>query len=595
MRSFLRRNVSVVIVAIVTAVVMGTPPVVAHVTKKLSHLTQHLDPRYVNVGENVPWGTVSGIPAGFADGVDNTGGVANDLDCTACVGESELTFNPATQAELDAHKTSNDHDGRYFTESELQTPGTINTVGNPVDWTKLKNVPSGFADGLDDSGGTANDLTCSGCVDTADLASNAVTSAKILDEQVTTDDISNGTITAADLAFDPATQAELDALGADDGTINQAGDPVHWTKLNGVPGGFADGLDDTGFSLPVFATTVADSNGGGFHTGTVGSDGLGLFVEQGGSGGLVVVHCQNVACTSSTKEPISGIAPGPVTLSPDGFGLIAHSNTSAQPVVTHCENLSCSSHTTSAAFDSAVQSAKDITLGADGLGLIAYVKSGDLWTAHCSNATCSSVTTAAIDTGAPNVGSEVSITVGTDGLGLISYDDESSSDLKVAHCTNVVCDAATVVPVDTGPGAGRESSITIGSDGLGLVSYQKGLGDLGVAHCNDVLCSAATSSVLDAAPSGVFATSIAVGADGLGVSAYHDFSTGDLRVLHCSNLACSSATTTAADTGPDVGWFAALTVGADGMPLIAYFDNANGDMKVMHCSNPFCVPYARRR
>src|SRR5688500_15255354 len=114
MRAFLRRNVSVDMVAVITAVFTATPPVVAHVTKRLSDLVGHLDARYVGVGESVPWGTVSGIPAGFADGVDNTGGTASDLDCTGCVGESELGFNPATQGELDAHKTSNDHDGRYF-------------------------------------------------------------------------------------------------------------------------------------------------------------------------------------------------------------------------------------------------------------------------------------------------------------------------------------------------------------------------------------------------------------------------------------------------------------------------------------------------
>jgi hypothetical protein len=31
----------------------------------------------------------------------------------------------------------------------LATPGTINAADNPVDWTKLKSVPAGFADGLD--------------------------------------------------------------------------------------------------------------------------------------------------------------------------------------------------------------------------------------------------------------------------------------------------------------------------------------------------------------------------------------------------------------------------------------------------------------
>jgi hypothetical protein len=44
------------------------------------------------------------------------------------------------------------HDDRYYTESELSTPGTINEVSNPVDWTKLKSVPAGFADGVDDVG-----------------------------------------------------------------------------------------------------------------------------------------------------------------------------------------------------------------------------------------------------------------------------------------------------------------------------------------------------------------------------------------------------------------------------------------------------------
>jgi hypothetical protein len=44
------------------------------------------------------------------------------------------------------------HDDRYYTEPELNTAGTINQAGNPVDWTKLKGVPAGFADAVDDTG-----------------------------------------------------------------------------------------------------------------------------------------------------------------------------------------------------------------------------------------------------------------------------------------------------------------------------------------------------------------------------------------------------------------------------------------------------------
>jgi len=48
--------------------------------------------------------------------------------------------------------TSHNHDERYYTETELKTAGTINQTSNPVDWTKLKGVPAGFADGTDDTG-----------------------------------------------------------------------------------------------------------------------------------------------------------------------------------------------------------------------------------------------------------------------------------------------------------------------------------------------------------------------------------------------------------------------------------------------------------
>jgi hypothetical protein len=48
--------------------------------------------------------------------------------------------------------TGHIHDERYYTEEELSEDGTINLPGNPVDWTKLKGVPEGLADGVDDEG-----------------------------------------------------------------------------------------------------------------------------------------------------------------------------------------------------------------------------------------------------------------------------------------------------------------------------------------------------------------------------------------------------------------------------------------------------------
>jgi hypothetical protein len=40
----------------------------------------------------------------------------------------------------------------YALDDDLSQPGTLNDPANPMEWTKLKNVPGGFADGTDDVG-----------------------------------------------------------------------------------------------------------------------------------------------------------------------------------------------------------------------------------------------------------------------------------------------------------------------------------------------------------------------------------------------------------------------------------------------------------
>lgn len=45
----------------------------------------------------------------------------------------------------------------YALREDLFVPGTINDPSNPVDWTMLKNVPTDFADGIDNEGGGAGD------------------------------------------------------------------------------------------------------------------------------------------------------------------------------------------------------------------------------------------------------------------------------------------------------------------------------------------------------------------------------------------------------------------------------------------------------
>ena len=92
--------------------------------------------------------------------------------------------------------------------------------------------------------------------------------------------------------------------------------------------------------------------------------------------------------------------------------------------------------------------------------------------------------------------------LGTDGLALISYHDDSSHDLKVAHCDDSECTSFTVNTLDSVDDVGEWTSITIGSDDLPVISYYDATNeDLKAAHCDDSECTSFTASTLDSTDS----------------------------------------------------------------------------------------------
>jgi hypothetical protein len=137
------------------------------------------------------------------------------------------------------------------------------------------------------------------------------------------------------------------------------------------------------------------------------------------------------------------------------------------------------------------------------------------------------------------------VTIGADGLALISYHDVTNRKLKVAHCSNQACTAATLTTLDNSTGnVGQFTAVTIGADRLGLISY-------------------------------------------------YDATNHNLKVAHCSDRACTSATYTTLDRTGDVGEDSSVIIGADGLALISYYDVTNGNLKVIHCSDRFCIPHHR--
>jgi len=253
-----------------------------------------------------------------------------------------------------------------------------------------------------------------------------------------------------------------------------------------------------------------------------------------------------------------------------------------------------------------------MVIGADGQPLIAHASGGELKVIHCKGFECGDppdVTT--LDASAGVNVTDTSITLGADGLGLIAYLDLAHIAVRVTHCALVACTAWLTSPVDNS-GTDADPSITVGNDGRGLISYWRQVGGPGgafhVAHCNDLGCSTSASFQVDfvgGATSVGHRSSITIGADGLGVMSYRYENEQSMRVAHCSNVDCSSSVhgtvlpTATFAPGYTVGDWTAITLANDGLPLVAtYAVNPNPALSapvLLHCSNAFCTDYFRRR
>jgi hypothetical protein len=398
-------------------------------------------------------------------------------------------------------------------------------------------------------------------------------------------------------ALGPTGPRGLEGIDGADGPVGPPG-PTGVTGLQGQQG--EPGPPGVGFGRPGYASSTVDGAGGRPGGLAIGADGLALITYDGGLS-LKVARCTDVACTSSTTSTVDTCPTGcqlysSIAIGADGLGLISYTGFSVEHLrVAHCSNPACSEATLSTLGgpnDFAFQTTS-VAIGADGLGLIAFVEPKGLVpkVAHCNNVTCTDATITSFDPQAFVFRDGISVTIGSDGLPLISY---QSFGLKVAHCSNFACTAATTATLQSGD-LGDWSSISTGSEGLGLVSYfNRETESLMAAHCSNVNCSSATISTLDSGNIGGF-TSLAIGSDGLGVISYEAPQTnpGPLKVAHCSNITCSSGSIATVDqTGNLFG--TGLTAGVDGLPLVAYH-NQTGGVRAVHCSNVFCIPYFQRR
>jgi hypothetical protein len=414
------------------------------------------------VAEPPAWDDLTGVPAGFADGLDDdttyASGAGLDLVGTLFAVDFGTGFDEVARG---------DH-----THVLLERPGFDRTAVDSSDAVGFMTSATIGSDGLgvvsyyDHTHGALKVAHCE------DLACDSAGSE-------TVDDVGN------------AGAPSSIAIGADGFPLVSYAEATEASQELRIAH-----CEDVTCTSATKTTLDSVGQAGIWNAITVGADGRGL-IAYWANAALKVAHCDDLACTSATtttydSEGNVGLYAS-ITIGADGFGLIAFRDNHADELkVLHCENVSCSSAAINTFDTNELEASTAITTGEDGLGLIAYVFGRntpggferDLKVAHCENAACSLQSDTTVATGL--TADSFSVTVGGDGRGLVSY---AAGGLSVAHCNDPACSSATTAAVDPGGGLGETSSATIGSDGLALISYwDSGAGDLKVAHCSNPFC-----------------------------------------------------------------------------------------------------------
>jgi len=197
--------------------------------------------------------------------------------------------------------------------------------------------------------------------------------------------------------------------------------------------------------------STVDTGNVGEHTSiAVGADGMPIISYYDvPNDNLKVAWCGDGACAAGNL--VSTVDGGPqdhgryssIAIGQDGLPIIAHYCASQASLrVARCDDVPCSGATPYDLDTSAdVGSHVSLTIGTDGLPVMAYhdATNGTLKLAKCSRPDCSiSGVTTVVDPDAV-AGHFASITIGADGMPLIAYRDVTGDRLRVVKCANAFC------------------------------------------------------------------------------------------------------------------------------------------------------------
>ena len=227
----------------------------------------------------------------------------------------ELVAAPYARQADNADRLGGTAAASFALSSALSTAGTINLPGNPVDWTKLKSVPAGFADGTDNAGvGDGNSLDAPDgspvnaiyVEDDGDVVVNAPTTWPA--QLQISSQWRSGVRVAADSRFlmDPALFSEADSTSSIVGNAGAALGgmtvPLTPSGVAGVGYGSANGAYFLSMGSGYGADCRSSGAGSAVYGKAVGSGysgefegGLGVWMEREGS--YPVLQARNMSTT----------------------------------------------------------------------------------------------------------------------------------------------------------------------------------------------------------------------------------------------------------------------------------------------------------
>jgi hypothetical protein len=465
-----------------------------------------------------PWTGLSGVPLGFADGIDNIGTGTVSVIATG----SGLSGGP------------------------ISTTGTIAIATGGVSSTHIANAAVGAAQ--------INPAQVQARIG-GSCAIGTYLRAIYADGSVECSELP-GTASIGILVSSALTNGEYSDI-----VIGNDGIPmISFSEFNA--GGFFHSLKlarclNPSCNGPATVRTIDSgmASVGTYNSMAIGADGNPVISYYDASArALKVAKCSNADCSgaitlSVVDDPANDVGRfSSLVIGLDGRPVISYrDSTSLALKVANCANPACTGSATITTLDdpvNAVGEFSSIAVGSDGLPAISYYDRTALLLkmAKCSNPACTAATLVTVDNQVNDIGQYCAMAVDVGSLPVISYQDTSAGTLKVAKCTTPTCSGVTRTIVDDPSNSvGSHTAIAIPEDGQPVISYYDNSAQaLKVAKCANAACtgSATITTVDDPGNNVGQASAIAIAADGLPIISYRDLSSASLKVVKCASRAC---------------------------------------------------------